>query len=279
MKDQQTNFQKEIFNISNEPFPVFYISPKNISNKMIFYIPGLNGNGIMIKYWNTSLSDNFYLVSFDPRAQGESKAKSSRLYKRYLKDINEIIIAFKNKYNIDDVYIIGESWGSALASLYLKKYKNIKGIFIWNMPCKLIDVSEEKKWIKFKRNLKIIFTFLFFINTNDLAPFNKKLTNNKTLIRTVEIFRRKKISNKVVIASWRSFKPAWNFLLKNHKSINFKYIQSKEDVLIDFNKVNRLSKISNKIVILDKGYHILSFDENVNKDLFNMILDFTKLNN
>lgn len=256
-----------------KPFPTFCVKSLNPTNKCLIYIPGLNGNGSMIKYFNYKVFDDCYLFSFDPRAQGNNENKASRNYKKYINDIEIIINEFKKQYPfINQIYLSGESWGSTLAILTYNKLKNqINGTIGWNMPYDVVDVSTEKGWSKFKKSMKVLWTFLTSINTYDEATLVESLTNNRVLLKVVQMVKRNKLNNKIPLAAWRSFKKAWKVLINNN--LNIKYIQSKEDVLLSKKRLNEISKINN-VIIFEKGYHILSFDDNVSDSLFNEIYKF-----
>lgn len=259
--------------------PIYCVKPITKSKgtkKLVLFIQGLNGNGSTIYYWNYPAFDNAYLVSFDARAQANNTLKPSRYYKTFIKDIDIIIDNLKQKLDFDEIYLMGESWGAALSVLYKKRYpEKINNLIIWNMPYRAVDVSKGKNNdSKIKRNVYMLSTFLFSINTYDQAPFAKELTNNKLLLRTVQLLRNNRLSNKVIIASWRSFKPAWKFLLKHRdelEKINITYIQSMEDVMLEMKAVNKLTADDKNVYIFEQGYHILTFDDNVNERLFDII--------
>lgn len=265
IKQYEYDFEKQ------GKFPVFHIEPKKPSKDLIFFLCGLDGNGVTITYFNYDVFDNYHLIAIDGRAQASNKSKSSRTYKTYIKDIHNIINKFKEEHEINKVYLIGESWGSALALLYNKTYHDVNGIFIWNMPCKIVNITKVKPSIAFKRNTKMFWTFLTNADIYDERDFDEALTNSKALVRAINVFRNKEASNRVTIAAWRSFSKAWKYVTKNYNDINFHYIQSLEDVMIDKKKVDKLAARTDKVEFFDKGYHILSFDENVEDKLFNTL--------
>lgn len=258
--------------------PIFCVKPtteNRKTKKLVLFIQGLNGNGSTIYYWNYPTFDDAYLVSFDARAQANNTLKPSRHYKTFIKDIDLVVDNLKEKLNFDEIYLMGESWGAALAVLYKKHYpEKIKNLIVWNMPYRAVDVSKNDNSNKTKRNIYMLSTLIFSINTYDDAPFIKELTNNKILLRTIQLLRNNRISNKVIIASWLSFKPAWKFLFKHSnefKKLNITYIQSMEDIMREMKAVNKLTLDDKNVHIFKQGYHILTFDDNVNDKLFNII--------
>ena len=278
-KINENRLKEYKYSFNNEEFPIYHVIPVNKSNKMIFFVPGLNGNGIVTQFLNYKYFDDYHLVSFDARAQGSNQCKPSRRYKKYVNDLNKVIDKFVLENDIKEINLIGESWGSAISIHYINKYKNkINKTFTWNMPYRIVNTSKNKGWEKSKRDLKMISTFLFNINTYDDSSFVEELTNNKLLIRTIRLFRKKELSNRVIIAAWLSFKPAWRILFKN-KNLNIKYIQSKEDIMGDFKRANLLKQENNnRIEIFEKGFHILMFDENVQDELFKKMNDYLSIN-
>lgn len=258
------------FCFNKDKFPL-YLSKCENSKKLIFYIPGLNGNGALVEHISDKF-EGYNVASFDPRAQGENQSKPSRRYKKYLKDINIIINFLKDKLDVNEIYLIGESWGAALAILYDFKYKGINKVACWNCPYKIVNSEKVPFKIAFKRNLKMIITFLFSINTYDDAEFNEKLINNKIILRAIKVFRRKKISNKVILASWRSFKPAWKIIF-NNKINNYLYIQSLEDIMLHNDLLEKISNNKN-VLMYEKGHHVLLFDNESQENLFKDINNF-----
>lgn len=266
-----TSTRKEII-IKNDKFPTYYIPSNKPSKKMIIFVPGLNGNGVLINYFNEEICNDFHLFSFDGRAQAENKSKPYRSYKKFLKDIDAIVDYVKDEYNVDEIYLTGESWGAGLCLLYDHIYGKVKKVFCWNCPKEVVNTSKQKFKDAFVRNIKMLCTFLFSINTYDNQDFVDELTNNKVLLRTIKIYRNKKLSNKVILAAWRSFKPAWKVIEKKLVN-NFRYIQSGDDIL--FNKA-RIDEIKSNINIIyyEHGTHILSFDNLMSKQLFSDLIKF-----
>ena len=265
----KTTYKKE-----TEEFTIYGVKSLNPSKKFIFFIPGLNGNGTMINYWNYPFANEWNLFSFDARAQGDNTCRPSRNYKTYIKDIHNIIEFIKKEYQMEEVILLGESWGGALCSLYAKYYNDVNGYFFWNVPYHIVDVSNEKGKSKFIKSAKMILTFLTNINTYDNGRFVDKLTNDEVLIRVVKALRRNRVSNRVIIAAWLSFKKSWKFIAKNFERINFKYVQSLQDILGSIDVVNNLKNKTDKIIIFDKGFHILSFDKEMDEKLFNEVYNF-----
>ncbi len=269
-------FSKKV-KVKNGTFNLYYVKAlKNKkSKKCLFFIPGLNGNGITINYWNfPKIINEWNIFSVDMRAQGDDINKSSRFFKTYLKDIHEIIQHLKLEFKMEEIILLGESWGGALCNLYAKYYNDVSGYMTWNIPYEIVDVSNEKGKEKFLKSLKMIITFLTNINTYDTGAFVDDLTNDKVLIKVIKFLARKKVSNRVIISAWRSFKKSWKYLLKNHQNINFKYIQSNDDIMKSPLIVEKLRTKTDKVIIFQEGTHILTFDKFYQDKLFDEIHNF-----
>lgn len=260
--------------------PIVSIKPRveNLNNSIgLIFFNGLNGTKSMINYFNFPVFEDKWLFTFDNRAQGENYNYPSKKYNKYVNDAIKIIEYFiEQNSNITKWYLFGESWGGAIISLLHKKKINpkIKGLFFWNMPCKIVNTNPRKGIKSFINNVKVITTFLFSIPLKTDNPINPKLTNNKMLLRVIKMYEKHLINVGPIIASWKSFKPAWKYLLKNHNNINFRYVQSMEDVMKDEKMFNKLKNYSNKVVLFNKGFHILSFDKNQDIPLFDELDKF-----
>ena len=268
-----------------KPVPFVEIQPRiksETENKIgIIFLNGLNGTKTMINYFNYPVFEDKWLFTFDNRAQGENQNFASKNYHKYVKDAYlSIEYLIKENQQIETWYLLGESWGGAIIIHLVKKKlnKKIKGVFFWNMPCKIVNVDPRSKKAAFINNIKVVTTFLFSIPLKTDNPVNPKLTNNKILLKVIEMLSTKKVNVGTILACWRSFKPAWNYLIKNHQKINFRYIQSGLDVLRDDSKISKISNITNKVILFDKGTHILSFDKDMDHSLFIQLSDFINEN-
>ena len=143
---QINNDRVEEFDLiaDGKKFPFTKISPLKESDTLVLFSLGLNSNSNFIKYLDYPCFDDVYLIGYDARAQSKSELKPSIRFETYVDDMNSILTEYlKQNPNIKKVYIIGESWGSALAFLYKKKYpEKIYGVMGWNMPYEIIDSSK-----------------------------------------------------------------------------------------------------------------------------------------
>src|SRR5512133_839244 len=71
------------------------------------------------------LEDHFVMVIWDQPGAGKSfdaVDRSKLTVERYLTDGRELVIQLKDRFKQDKVYLVGESWGSALGILMVQRY-------------------------------------------------------------------------------------------------------------------------------------------------------------
>ena len=160
-----------------KPVPFVEIKPRiksETENKIgIIFLNGLNGTKTMINYFNYPVFEDKWLFTFDNRAQGENQNFASKNYRKYVKDAYlSIEYLIKENKQIETWYLLGESWGGAIIIHLVKKKlnKKIKGVFFWNMPCKIVNVDPRSKKAAFINNIKVITTFLFGIQLKTDNP-------------------------------------------------------------------------------------------------------------
>ncbi len=246
------------------------------------FIGGLNATLSAVRLFKAKEFNGSTIISFDGRAQGDNKNKGSKNKWKYVDDIKLFIDKLINDErfkNIKHWIILGESWGSALAILYWKKYgseNKISKIICWNCPYCLVDISNKTKKEKFSDGMRMLKTFLFNIETTTENKVNELLVNNNFVIR---MFRMK--SNPIsystpVLAAWRTFKPAWKYFNKNFNDMNISYMQSSNDCLAKMKFINKSMKTNNKIYKIEGGSHILIFDMDKRQELLDWIFNNTK---
>ncbi|NFP91282.1 alpha/beta fold hydrolase [Clostridium sporogenes] len=79
------------------------------------------------------LEKHFIVVNWDQPGSGKSfnaVSKKDLTVKRYINDGVELTKYLKNRFNKDKIYIVGESWGSALGILLAKEYPQLYYGFI-----------------------------------------------------------------------------------------------------------------------------------------------------
>lgn len=256
------------------------INPIKKANSMCLFIGGLNNDKSSIKYLNNPLFDDKYLYCFNHRQWDDNTQKSSKKPNIYLDDVYNVVQELKKLHKDLRVYLLGESFGAGLAIMYAKKYPtSYDHVFAWNMPYGISKTGDETKKQQLSTGFKMLLTFFFNASTKSLAFFPEKLTNNKILLRAIKVNNQGKESdNRVVVAAWVALRKGWWLLLQNLASNDFKvtYIQGENDALKSKKMINKLNKkypllINKKYYLLEKGTHILAFDVEADKMLFEII--------
>ena len=287
-----TNEQLETIEIESNKFkekiPVIVCKPRILTDDSNIFIfsNGLSGNNTTAQNMNYPFFESNYLISYEKAGHGNNKNKPSQRIKFYLKELDEVVNWVKSNFSNRKIYLIGESWGSNIGFVYyFKNKKKVDGCVAWNMPCKIVDISGKKGKQKFITSFKTLISLVLNISTFDNYPSftTDKLSTNKVLIRLkkIETSDQFKLNFKSSLAVWKFGHKSWKQIIKNanRQDLNFIYIQSKNDVLADWKKWNKLSnKDTNKIhsIFLDDGHHILSFETNMTAKLFDEVQKIIK---
>lgn len=244
------------------------------------FINGLGGTNRFVEIMNHPFFDRHYLVSYERAGQGDNKNLPKRWPSFFLKELDEVINKIHEIFPNKQIYILGESWGSALAYLYYKHHdKKIAGVFCWNMPHNIKDASHSPRTQKLIIFAKMLITIPFGIHYKDYhaKDTSEIFSSNPLLIRLSKVANANKIMDLCLyLASWWSFKPAWRFLYRNleNAKYNIYYIQSGEDFMINrkyFERFQKRWEQSTRIKYFEKGFHILSMEEPLNDQLYEFI--------
>lgn len=101
------------------------IRGKDVSNPVIIFLHG--GPGVPISYlsyyYQKNLISDYTFISWDQRSCGrtyyKNKDKQTKLTpQQLLTDLDELINYSKQRFNKEEVILIGQSWGSVLSMLY-----------------------------------------------------------------------------------------------------------------------------------------------------------------
>ena len=276
----------------NKKLVINYITSKNISDQkqVVIHLNGINFSNSLNRFWKMPI-DELPPIIFLNLPGNDQKIKAYRTNKSYIKLIKKCILNLKQTFpNIKNVYLTGESWGANLSLLYAKKYPNsIAGVICWNAPSKVNTKLSAKSRVQ---NLKIgmahLLSILFNTNSRCLTGDMKLITDNQILLR---IYNRSGAENwgfvNLDLAAWYAMRPSFKYLKKHFKSNNklpITYIQTKQDCYYALNikKINKFINYANnvnKIIIQDKGMHLLSLDTNGNdKIIWDQIKLMTRVN-
>ena len=256
-KQNQTFYVKLQTKKFVNPIPIVYCVPEIIDRNTVVYIfnCGLGSTNAWNLYMNCPLFQRNYFVIYEKQGHGLNHNKPSQYLKKYIYELDVIIQWTKKFFPQYQIFLLGESWGGSINCLYYKKYhhlfsqNHIKGVFVWNMPNKPSP------------------TFI-----------QDKLSQNTLLIRAQRMAPLSRQNTRLLLAVWRSLKKSWSFLTKNINNGDIFYLQSGQDAMADWKKINKLKKIATieSFKFIPTGYHILSFEPNEATILYETIAIFTK---
>jgi len=269
------------------PIPLLVVNPKTITDKstVIIFTSGLGNTNVLASYMNNKLFDENWFISFEKAMHGNNKNLPSQFKKQWLNELDLVVDYVKERFPGRKIFLIGESWGSAINFVYYKLNKDkVAGTVNWNSPMSVINPEK----VPFKKMVATSFiqlsTFLF--NTNKLIPHiqNKveMFTSDPILVRLMRFEPDVKRNTRATLAVWRFMGPTLRFLKKYGKDDNYKflYIQTKEDILQKPSTIKSLSKHmdANHFQLWEKGRHILQFEPNESDKLFEAISQFINKN-
>lgn len=287
-KQNQTFYVKLQTKKFVNPIPIVYCVPEIIDRNTVVYIfnCGLGSTNAWNLYMNCPLFQRNYFVIYEKQGHGLNHNKPSQYLKKYIYELDVIIQWTKKFFPQYQIFLLGESWGGSINCLYYKKYhhlfsqNHIKGVFVWNIPNKPIDVSNKSLRQIIKIGWRLIFTLLFNFSFMDPSPtfIQDKLSQNALLIRAQRMAPLSRQNTRLLLAVWRSLKKSWSFLMKNINNGDIFYLQSGQDAMADWKKINKLKKIATieSFKFIPTGYHILSFEPNEATILYETIATFTK---
>ncbi|MGL4951407.1 MAG: hypothetical protein ACRC4L_00315 [Mycoplasma sp.] len=249
--------------INNMEMSYYAIENKRAKNLFI-YLNGMNGQVDTITFFKHKIFEENVIVTFDNIAHGDNKIKHTKKFKKYLDFTVKMIKAIKTNpaYQGMKIIIMGESFGASQTIALSQFYPELADLFFcWNAPTKSVLSSR----IKFKDAFNYILTSFFNIETYTMMGLDETMTSNQEILA----IRKErglfvKTSNKLIVAALSTIKP--NRKLFDSKSLPKKlvYIQSKEDIMCDFNLEFDQHK---NVHILNKGKHVLSFEPEA-KEMF-----------
>lgn len=270
------------------PIPIVYCVPEIINNDTVVYIfnCGLGSTNAWNLYMNYPIFQKNYFVIYEKQGHGLNRNKPSQYLKKYIYELDAVIQWTKNFFPKYKIFLLGESWGGAINCLYYKKYhdcfpkNNIKGVFVWNIPNKPVDVSNKSLRQIIKIGWRLILTLLFNFSFKDPSPtfVQDKLSQNILLVRAQKMAPLSQQNTRLLLAVWRSLKRSWSFLIKNINNGDVFYLQSGQDAMADWKKINELRQIATtkSFKFIPTGYHVLSFEPKETIVLYEAIATFTK---
>jgi pimeloyl-ACP methyl ester carboxylesterase len=106
------------------------IRGKDATKPVILFLAGGPGGSDLAAARLTlgGLEDDFVVVNWDQPGAGKSFNAvdlSQMSVERYLSDGHELVMQLKTRFKQDKVYLVGESWGSALGILMVQRYPEL----------------------------------------------------------------------------------------------------------------------------------------------------------
>ena len=111
------------------------IRGKDSRNPVLLFLAGGPGGSQMVAERRalSGLEDHFVVVNWDQPGAGKSFNaidRSKLTTDRYITDAKELILNLQQRFDEEKVYVLGESWGSALGIMMVQRYPELFHAFI-----------------------------------------------------------------------------------------------------------------------------------------------------
>ncbi len=107
------------------------IRGKKQTNPVLLYLHGGPGSFIIprARDFGRQLEEDFVVVYWDQRGSGKSYRSgipvNSMNLDQYISDTRELVDVLKQRFNVDKIYLAGNSWGAALGMLTVERYPEL----------------------------------------------------------------------------------------------------------------------------------------------------------
>lgn len=112
------------------------IRGKDIKNPVLLFLhggPGASATALLRKY-NSDLEDHFTVVYWDQRNSGKSfspkTSKEDIKVANYVADVHYLTTYLKQKFKVDQIFLVGHSWGSRLGLYAIQKHPENYSAFV-----------------------------------------------------------------------------------------------------------------------------------------------------
>ena len=111
------------------------IRGKDSRNPVLLFLAGGPGGTqlVAVRRELTRLEDHFVVVNWEQPGAGKSfdaVDRSKLTVDRYITDAHELVLNLRQRFGKEKVYILGESWGSALGIMVVQRYPELFQAFI-----------------------------------------------------------------------------------------------------------------------------------------------------
>ncbi len=180
----------------------------NTDLPVLLWIHGGPGSSQMpvARYYNSNLEKEFIVVHWDQRGAGKSNDKDfdekTMTVEQFVNDTHELTQYLKEKFNKEQIYLLGHSWGTQIGILTANKYSEDYIAYIGvsqvsdHYNSHIIAYEELRKRIISKNNLRDLDKLYLlkgppYKNHSDYIPFTKLMNkyNMNMDISMVEFIR------------------------------------------------------------------------------------------
>lgn len=111
------------------------IRGKDTSKPILLFLAGGPGGSQLSteRFALGGLEDDFVVVNWEQPGAGKSYdavKRSTITVERYIEDAHALVLLLRERFGQDKVYLLGESWGSALGILLVQRYPELFAAFI-----------------------------------------------------------------------------------------------------------------------------------------------------
>jgi pimeloyl-ACP methyl ester carboxylesterase len=111
------------------------IRGKDSRNPLLLFLAGGPGGTqlVAVRRELTRLEDHFVVVNWEQPGSGKSfdaVDRSKLTVDRYITDAHELVLNLRQRFGKEKVYVLGESWGSALGIMVVQRYPELFQAFI-----------------------------------------------------------------------------------------------------------------------------------------------------
>jgi pimeloyl-ACP methyl ester carboxylesterase len=111
------------------------IRGKDLHNPVLLFLAGGPGGSQMVAERRSlaGLEDRFVVVNWEQPGAGKSfdaVDRSKLTPDRYITDAHELVLNLRQRFGKEKVYVLGESWGSALGIMVVQRYPELFHAFI-----------------------------------------------------------------------------------------------------------------------------------------------------
>jgi pimeloyl-ACP methyl ester carboxylesterase len=108
---------------------------KDTSKPILLFLAGGPGGSQLSteRFALGGLEDDFVVVNWEQPGAGKSYdavKRSTITVERYIEDAHALVLLLRERFGQDKVYLLGESWGSALGILLVQRYPELFAAFI-----------------------------------------------------------------------------------------------------------------------------------------------------